>query len=113
MMRHTGPHALHGMEMEYHYHPFGDNHLAAMRMVQPLPAAFDSEKRLDYVDRTDDNPVYIAFAEYQFTSATDAITPTTNTDIWIIQKFTYDGSNRVTRIQVARGAWDNRVSLFP
>lgn len=109
--RHEGPHALHGMEMEYHYHPFGDKHLAALRMVQPLPAAFDSEKRLDYDTRTDDNPVYIGFAEYQFISATESITPST-TDIWIVQKLTYDSENRVTRIQVARGAWDDRVSLF-
>jgi hypothetical protein len=110
--RHTGAHVVNNMEMEYHYHPFGDNHLAAKRVVQPLPAAFDSEKRLDYDVRTDDSPVYIGFAEYLFTSATDSLTPSTSTDIWIIQKLTYDGSNRITRIQVARGAWDDRVSLF-
>ncbi len=100
------------MEMEYHYHPFGDQHLAAQRVVQPLPAAFDSEKRLDYDTRTDDNPVYIGFAEYIFTSETAAITPSTATETWLVQKLTYDSSNRVTRIQAARGAWDDRVSLF-
>jgi len=108
--RHTGPHALHGMEMEYHYHPFGDNHLAAQRVVQPLPAAFDSEKRLDYAGRADDNPVYVAFGEYMFNS-NGAVAPAT-TDTWIIQKFTYDATDRITRIQVVRGAWDDRDSLF-
>lgn len=111
-VRHTGGNALHNMEMEYHYHPFGENHLAAQRTVSPLPAAFDSEKRLDYDTRTDDNPVYIGFAEYVFISATETITPTTNTDTWIVQKLTYDASDRVTRIQVARGAWDDRATLF-
>lgn len=111
-MRHMGAHVVNSMEMEYHYHPFGDNHLAAKRTVSPLPAAFDSEKRLDYDTRTDDNPVYIGFAEYLFTSATDTITPTVDTDTWIIQKLTYDSSDRVTRIQVARGTWNDRATLF-
>ena len=112
MIRHSGPHALHGMEMEYHYHPFGDDYLAAQRVVQPLPAGFDSEKQLDYGARTDDQPIYVGFAEYQFTSATDVITPPQDTGTWVIQKFSYDGSDRVTAIEVRRGAWDDRVSLF-
>jgi YD repeat-containing protein len=89
--------------MEYHRHIFGENKQAAMAVVQPLPAAFDSEKRLDYDVRTDDNPVYVAFAETPFTATTDT---------WIVQKFTYDASDRPTRIQVAKGAWDDRASLF-
>lgn len=109
--RHTGPHALNGMMMEYHYHPFGDNHLAAQRVVSPLPEAFDTEKRLDYDTREDENPVYIAFAEYVFTSETAAITPA-ESDTWIIQKLTYDSDSRLTRIQVARGSWTDRASLF-
>jgi len=100
------------MEMEYHYHPFGDGFLAAKRTVQPLPAAFDSEKRLDYDTRTDDQPVYVGFAEYQFASATDVVTPTTDTSVWVIQKFTYGASDRITRIEARRGAWDDRASLF-
>lgn len=111
-VRHTGGNALHGMEMEYHYHPFGEDHLAAQRVVNPLPEAFDTEKRLDYDTRDDENPVYIAFAEYLFISDTEAITPATDTDMWIIQKLTYDSSARLTRIQVARGAWDDRSTLF-
>lgn len=35
----------------------------------------------------------------------------TDSEDWIIIKFTYSGSN-VTRIQKARGSWDNRASLF-
>jgi hypothetical protein len=100
------------MMMEYHYHPFGDNHLGAQRVVSPLPEAFDSEKRLDYDTREDENPVYIAFAEYLFTSETASITPSTSADTWIIQKLTYDNDSRLTRIQVARGTWDDRASLF-
>ena len=103
MMRHQGPHALAMMEMEYHRHVFGDGRQAAKAVVQPLPAAFDSEKRLDYDARTDDNPVYIGFAETPYTSTADT---------WKIQKLTYDGSDRVIRIQVATGTWDDRASLF-
>lgn len=107
-----GSHALNSMEMGYYREPFGDGGMSAKAVVQPIPSGFDSEKRLDYDVRTDDNPVYVAFAEYKFTDDTTTITPTTNTDTWIIQKFTYDGSDRVTRIQVTRGAWDDRASLF-
>lgn len=110
-LRHTGPHALYTMEMEYHRHPFGDNRQAMKAVVQPLPAAFDSEKRLDYDTREDDQPVYVGFAETDYNDTDGTIAPLT-TDTWVIQKFTYDGSNRVTRIQVARGAWDDRATLF-
>src|SRR4030042_3872409 len=99
-LHHTGSGAFWTMLRECHRHIFGENHQAQLSVVQALPAAFDAEKRLDYDTRTDDNPVYIGFAEYLFTSATDTITPTVDSDIWIIQKLTYDGSDRETRIQV-------------
>jgi len=31
---------------------------------------------------------------------------------WKVYKFTYDGSNNATRIQVAYGSWTNRASLI-
>jgi hypothetical protein len=103
-MRHAGSGVMNSMFQEYHRHPFGDNKEAMMAVVQTLPAAFNAEKRLDYGERTDDNPVYVAFAEIPFTDMTN--------DTWIIQKFTYDETDRVTRIQVARGTWDDRSTLF-
>lgn len=109
--RHTGSNVVYSMQQEYHYHPFGDGYLAAQRVVQPLPEAFDSEKRLDYASRTDDNPVYIGFAEYQFNSE-GTVVPTTDVSTWIIQKLTYDASDRITRIEVRRGTWDARTTLF-
>lgn len=60
------------------------------------------ETRFDYDVRTDGNPVYIGKAP-QGTS-TAAIT-------WEVLKFTYDASNRATRIEVLTGAWDNRAAL--
>lgn len=35
----------------------------------------------------------------------------TSSEDWLVYKFNYSGSN-VTRIQKARGSWDNRASLF-
>lgn len=111
-MIHGGPHAGYAMELCVHRHPFGENHQGASAVVQPFPEAFDTEKRLDYDVRTDDNPVYIGFAEYLFTSDTATVTPSTSATVWVIQKLTYDASDRITRIQAARGFWDDRASLF-
>lgn len=107
-----GPNAHIEMDRGYYREPFNNGLYSAKAVVQEIPSGFQSEKRLDYDVRTDDNPVYVAFGLYQ-KSATGDITPGTADDqVWIVQKFTYDASNRVTRIQVARGAWDNRASLF-
>lgn len=62
----------------------------------------DYEARLDYVDRTDGQPVYIGRAANQ----TDPATPT-----WTIEFMTYDGDGNVIRKQVLTGAWDNRAAL--
>lgn len=43
--------------------------------------------RLDYVARTDDQPVYVGFAEAE--SATSEA-------VWKIMRMTYDGSDRLT-----------------
>lgn len=62
----------------------------------------DFETRLDYDVRTDSNPVYLG----------RALDGTSVTETWTIQKFTYDGSDRVTQIQVTEGRWDARTTLF-
>jgi YD repeat-containing protein len=91
------------MLRECHRHVFGEDSQATLAVSQPIPAAFDSEKRLDYDSRTDDNPVYIGFAETPFTGEDNT---------WKIQKLTYDASDRITRIEVATGTWTNRATLF-
>ncbi len=63
----------------------------------------DFESRLDYAARTDDQPVYVGRA-LQGTA--------TSAGGWVIEKLTYDASNRAVRKEVATGVWDNRVSMF-
>ena len=88
-------------DLEEHTHPFGANTFAAKNVVEPIPAAFLSQKRLDYDGRSDDNPVYVGFN----------VRGAVSSDVtWVIQKLTYDGSNRVTLVQIALDAWDNRAS---
>lgn len=62
----------------------------------------DYESRLDYVARTDTQPVYIGRALEG--TATDVAT-------WVIEKVTYDVTDRPTRKQVLTGAWDSRAAL--
>ena len=88
-------------DLEEHTHPFGAGTFAAKNVVEPIPAAFLSQKRLDYDVRTDDNPVYVGFNMRG--TATSAST-------WILQKLTYDGSDRVTLVQIAIDSWDNRTT---
>lgn len=85
-------------DLEEHTHPFGANTFAAKNVVEPIPAAFLSQKRLDYAGRSDDSPVYVGF------NIRGAATSDTT---WILQKLTYDGSSRVTLVQIAIDAWDN------
>ena len=62
------------------------------------------EVRYDYDTRTDGQPVYIGFAQPGTATSTEA---------WLIHKFTFDGSNNVTRRQVVTDkAWDNRTTSF-
>jgi len=91
------------IDKEEHTHPFGETKFGGKYVVQPLPPAFSSQKKIDYDGRGDDNPVYVGF------NTSDAATSDTD---WVVQKVTYDGSDRPTLVQVARGSWDNRASLF-
>lgn len=63
----------------------------------------DFESRLDYGARTDSNPVYVGKA---------LAGSATSGGGWTIQKFTYDTSDRATRVQVVEGVWDDREGLF-
>lgn len=68
-----------------------------------LSGSTTNETRLDYVARTDGQPVYIGRAADG--SATSAA-------VWNIERLTYDGNGRVTRKQVREDAvWDNRAIL--
>jgi len=90
-------------DLEEHVHPYGVGTFAAKNVVQPIPPAFSSQKRIDYDGRSDDNPVYVGF------NVSGKIASDTN---WVIQKVTYDVSNRVTLVQVATDSWDNRGSAL-
>lgn len=88
-------------DLEEHTHPYGIGTFAAKNVVQPIPAAFLSQKRIDYDVRTDENPVYVGY------NVRGADTSAIN---WVLQKITYDASSRATLIQVAIDAWDNRTT---
>lgn len=87
------------IDREEHFHPFGDTNFGAKMVIEPFPAGSFTQKRLDYDVRTDDNPVYVGFNVRE---------KGTSDERWIIQKLTYDGSDRVTLIQIAIDSWDNR-----
>lgn len=55
----------------------------------------------DYVARIDDQPVYLGFAPRGLEEGTGG---------WLIQKFTYDGSDRCTSRKIAYGDWTNRAT---
>lgn len=61
----------------------------------------DQRILMDYAARTDGNPVYIG----------KALQATATSGSWVIQRITYDGSNRATDVQVLVGSWDNRSGL--
>ena len=55
----------------------------------------------DYVSRTDSQPIYLGYAPKGL--ATDV-------DGWILYKFTYDVSDRITVRQTQYSNWDARTS---
>lgn len=60
----------------------------------------NQQMRCDYDGRTDGQPVYIGFGAKGLASSADG---------WLLQKFTYDGSNFVTLRQIFYGIWDSRT----
>jgi hypothetical protein len=91
------------IDIEEHTYPFGVGAFGAKMVVEPMPPAAFTQKLLDYDIRTDSNPVYVGF---NFQGAAQSATN------WVIQKLTYDGSARVTMVQIAVNAWTNRVSAI-
>ena len=58
------------------------------------------QMRADYVARTDGQPVYLGFNKKGIATS-DAS--------WLLHKFTYDVSDRVTVRQIAFASWDLRA----
>ena len=59
------------------------------------------QKRMDYVARTDSQPVYVGFAPKGLAERIDG---------WLLYYLEYDGSNRLTKLTVAYGNWTNRAT---
>lgn len=66
-----------------------DKNVGALRHTE-VPSAL--KQRLDYVDRTDGQPVYQGFAPTGLAEGTNG---------WVIYKFTYDESGNMTQRDVA------------
>lgn len=80
--------------MSVGYDPVTGNSIKIENTV-PMDTRFDPD---------DSTPDYIGVNS----SSNDA---TTSDTTWLIYKFTYSGSN-VTRIQRAKGSWDDRATYF-
>jgi hypothetical protein len=87
-------------DLEEHVHPFGAGTFAAKTVVEPIPAAFLSRKKMDYSVRTDGQPVYVGF------NNRGSLTSDSN---WVIQKLTYNTNGFVTDVDIAIDSWDNRT----
>ncbi len=97
---HTGQ-VSNSILIEEHTMPFGEGKVAAKSVIEYIPAGTLTQKFLDYDVRSDSNPVYVGF------NLRGALTSDAN---WLLQKLTYDGSNRVTTVQVAIDSWTNRTT---
>lgn len=61
----------------------------------------DTETRLDYEARMDDQPVFIG----------RAAAGTVTSGVWVIERLSYDDEDRPERKQTLKGAWDDRAAL--
>jgi len=77
-------------------------HELSMNAKRIMEVPSNWKKRLDYDVRTDDNPVYVGFAPTGMA--------TSEVDGWILYKMTYDGSDRVTAVDIAYDSWDNHLT---
>ncbi len=75
-----------------------EDRLLAKRMVE-VPT--NLQMRADYTGHTDSQPLYLGFA---------ARSSAENVNVWLLQKFTYDGSNRVTKREIAYSNWTARAA---
>ena len=78
--------------------------LCASRITE-IPS--NMQMRCDYDTRTDGQPVYLGFAPKGLGSSFASIASG-----WLIHKFSYDASDRVTLRQIGYGVWDTRASTI-
>ena len=69
------------------------------KRVTEIPS--DLQMQVDYDTRTDSNPIYVGYGPKGLATSTTG---------WLLQKFTYDSSNRVTVRQVAYDKWTLRTT---
>ena len=67
--------------------------------ITDIPSNMQMEA--DYAARIDCQPVYLGFAVKGLADSAEG---------WLLQKFTYDASNRVLDRAIAYGAWDDRAT---
>lgn len=70
--------------------------------IETTVAPSDQHLEVDYAARVDTQPVYQGFSAPG--------TATSDIDGWLLFRFTYDGIGRVTKREIARDSWDNRVT---
>ena len=88
-----GQHKVSAAEKREH-----EDRLLAKRMVE-IPT--NLQMRADYTGHTDSQPLYLGFASRSSAEGDN---------VWLLQKFTYDVSNRVTKREIAYGNWTNRAA---
>lgn len=59
----------------------------------------NQQQRLDYGARTDGQPVYMGFADKGLGISASG---------WLLQKFTYDASSKMTARQISYDSWDDK-----
>ena len=77
-------------------------HELSMNAKRIMEVPSNWKKRLDYDVRTDDNPVYVGFAPWGMDEG--------NVEGWLLYKMTYDGSDRITEVDIAYDSWTNHAT---
>ena len=79
-------------------HAVFEDKIVAYR-ISEIPS--NQQMDVDYGARTDAQPVYLGYAPKGLADGADG---------WLIQKYTYDGSDRATKREIAYGNWTNRAA---
>ncbi len=58
-------------------------------------------KRVDYLSRSDEQPVYIGWAAKGLAEGTNG---------WLLYKTEFDASDRISAVKIAYGNWTNRTT---
>jgi YD repeat-containing protein len=69
------------------------------KRVTEIPS--NLQQLLDYVDRTDGQPIYMGFAEKGLAQSASG---------WLLHKYTYNASGQMTAKQISYDAWADRVT---